>query len=46
MKGRSPRDGPLPIRATGIVLGLWIAGMLLVALFVVPALFSLCTVTP
>jgi len=35
---------PLPIRATGIVLGIWIAGMLLLALVVVPALFALCTV--
>ena len=34
----------LPVRATGIVLGLWIAALLLFALVVVPALFGLCTV--
>jgi hypothetical protein len=28
--------------ATGIVLGLWITGMVVLALVVVPALFAMC----
>lgn len=33
---------PLPIRATAIVLGLWTAGLLILAFVAVPLLFSLC----
>ncbi|MDQ2953202.1 MAG: hypothetical protein M3R54_13170 [Chloroflexota bacterium] len=33
---------PLPLRATGIVLGLWMAAVLAIAFFVVPALFASC----
>jgi hypothetical protein len=33
---------PLPIRATGIVLGLWMALLLTLAFFIVPAMFSTC----
>ncbi len=36
------REQPLPPVATGIVLGLWIALMLVLALVVVPLLFSTC----
>jgi hypothetical protein len=35
-------DQPLPLRATGIVLGLWIAALLVLAFFVVPSLFAAC----
>ena len=37
---------PLPPRATGIVLGLWIAAMLFIAFFVVPMLFATCAPPP
>jgi hypothetical protein len=38
------RDGPaLPPMATGLVLGLWVAVLLVLALFVVPTLFGSCT---
>ena len=33
---------PLPLRATGMFLGLWMAVLLTLALFVVPALFATC----
>ena len=39
-RGRSP----LPPVATGIVLGLWIALMLVLAFVVVPLLFGMCAV--
>jgi hypothetical protein len=35
---------PLPPLATGIVLGLWIAVMVVLSLVVVPTLFSTCSV--
>ena len=38
------REKPaLPVRATGMFLGLWMAVLLSLAFFVVPALFSTCT---
>lgn len=41
--GRSEGEGPaLPPVATGLVLGLWITVLLVVALVVVPALFGSC----
>lgn len=45
LKQRAPDgEGPaLPPKATGLVLGLWITVMLVLALVVVPALFSTCT---
>ncbi len=37
------REKPvLPVRATGMFLGLWMAVLLTLAFFVVPALFSTC----
>ncbi len=33
---------PLPPRATGVVLGLWMAFFLILALVVVPTLFAVC----
>jgi hypothetical protein len=32
----------LPPRATGVFLGLWMSVLLVLAFFVVPALFALC----
>jgi hypothetical protein len=41
--GAAGGEGPaLPPVATGLVLGLWIAVLLVLALVVVPALFSTC----
>jgi hypothetical protein len=38
------REKPvLPVRATGMFLGLWMAVLLALAFFVVPALFSTCS---
>ena len=36
---------PLPLRATGILLGLWMAVLITIAFFVVPAVFSSCQPT-
>jgi hypothetical protein len=37
------REKPaLPVRATGMFLGIWMAVLLTLAFFVVPALFSTC----
>ena len=36
---------PLPLRATGIVLGIWMAALLAIAFLVVPALFASCLPT-
>jgi hypothetical protein len=37
------REKPaLPVRATGMFLGVWMAVLLTLAFFVVPALFSTC----
>ncbi len=33
---------PLPLRATGMFLGLWMGVLLTLAFFVVPAVFSTC----
>ena len=35
-------EPPLPPRATGIFLGLWMAIFIILALFVVPQVFSIC----
>ncbi|HEY3218581.1 MAG TPA: hypothetical protein VGK15_05800 [Candidatus Limnocylindria bacterium] len=35
-------DQPLPLRATGIFLGLWITALLVLAFFVVPMMFASC----
>ena len=45
---RGPGDlekpsSPLPLRATSIVLALWITGLVVLAFVVVPALFATCT---
>jgi hypothetical protein len=37
---------PLPLRATGIVLGLWVSGLVILAFVVVPALFATCGPNP
>ncbi len=34
---------PLPLRATGIFIGVWLAALLLLAFVVVPNLFAACT---
>jgi hypothetical protein len=39
------RDG-WPLRATVIVLSVWITGLLVLAFVVVPALFATCTPPP
>lgn len=39
-------ESPLPLRATGIALGLWIAAMLILAFVVVPLAFAMCAPTP
>ena len=36
------RGSPLPLRATSIVLGVWVGGLVLLAFVVVPMLFALC----
>ena len=38
----SREEPPLPPRATGVFLGLWIVALLFIAFFVVPMLFSSC----
>jgi hypothetical protein len=37
---------PLPLRATGIVLGLWVSGLVILAFVIVPALFATCGPNP
>jgi hypothetical protein len=37
---------PLPLRATGIVLSVWITGLVILAFVVVPALFATCGPAP
>ena len=39
---RDEEGSPLPLRATGIFLGLWMAVLMTIAFFVVPAVFSSC----
>ncbi|MDP9245920.1 MAG: hypothetical protein M3O64_04630 [Chloroflexota bacterium] len=36
------RRQPLPLRATAIVLSVWVLGLVLVAFVLVPALFATC----
>jgi hypothetical protein len=36
------RGSPLPVRATAIVLAIWITVLVLVAFLIVPALFASC----
>jgi hypothetical protein len=40
------RGQPLPLRATAIVLSVWVVGLVLIAFVVVPALFATCTGAP
>jgi len=42
---RDEVESPLPLRATGIFLGLWMAVLLVVAFVLVPALFGVCLPT-
>lgn len=42
MKPEPDPGRPLPIRATAIVLGLWTAALVAIALVVVPLVFSVC----
>jgi hypothetical protein len=35
-------ESPLPLRATGIFLGVWMAALFILAFFVVPQLFAIC----
>jgi hypothetical protein len=42
---RDKPGSPLPLRATGIVLGLWMAALISIAFFVVPLAFSSCQPT-
>lgn len=42
----SRAEPPLPSRATGIFLGFWVAALLMIAFFVVPALFAGCVPRP
>jgi hypothetical protein len=37
---------PLPLRATGIVLSLWVGILVLLAFVIVPILFATCGPTP
>ena len=38
----SREEPPLPPRATGIFLGLWMAALLLLAFVIVPQIFAVC----
>jgi hypothetical protein len=38
------RGSPLPLRATSLVLALWITGLIVLAFVIVPALFATCGV--
>ena len=38
----SPEEPPLPPRATGVFLGVWVAALLFIAFVVVPQLFAAC----
>ena len=40
------RGSPLPLRATSLVLALWITGLVILAFVVVPALFATCGPAP
>ena len=48
---RDPREvdkpgSPLPLRATGIILGVWVTGLVVLAFVVVPAIFATCAGVP
>ena len=36
-------EAPLPLRATGIFLGVWMATLFILAFVVVPQIFAFCT---
>lgn len=38
------RGSPLPLRATSLVLALWVTALLVVAFVILPALFATCGV--
>ena len=40
------REAPLPLRATTIVLGFWVSGLVILAFVVVPMLFAMCGPAP
>lgn len=40
------RRSPLPLRATGIVLTLWVTTLVFAAFVIVPLLFATCYPTP
>jgi hypothetical protein len=40
--GDRDRESPLPLRATAIVLSLWVIALVFLAFVVVPLLFSFC----
>ena len=40
------KGSPLPLRATGIVLSLWIVGLVFLAFFLVPLIFATCFPQP
>ena len=40
------KGSPLPLRATGIVLSVWLIGMVVLALVVVPLIFATCFPQP
>jgi hypothetical protein len=40
--GVGKTGSPLPLRATSIVLALWITGLVILAFVVVPAVFATC----
>ena len=44
--GDPDKGSPLPLRATSIVLGFWISGLVILAFVVVPTLFATCTGAP
>ena len=46
-KPTEERQGsPLPLRGTGVFLGLWMAVFIVLALFAVPQLFAMCVPAP
>lgn len=40
------RASPLPLRATSIVLAVWVGALLLIAFVIVPILFATCGPAP
>lgn len=40
------RRSPLPLRATGILLTLWVVALVVAAFVIVPLLFATCFPTP